>query len=94
MSERISRLDIRTTNQAKQAIEHAANIVGVTMSSFVLESAIERATQVIESNQRIRLNQEESEHFLALMDNPPEENESLRQLFEKHKNSVGGIYND
>ena len=91
MSGRMSRLDIRTTEQAKQAIEDAANIIGVTMSSFVLESAIERASLIIESNRKIRLNREESERFFDLIENPPKPGENLRRLFAKHGAKRGGL---
>ncbi len=85
MPARMSRLDIRTTQKAKQMIEDAANIAGVTMSSFVLESAVQRASQVIEESRRISLNRQESERFFDLIDNPPEPGENLKRLFAKHR---------
>ena len=85
MSVRMSRLDIRTTEQAKKTIEDAANIVGVTMSSFVLESAIDRASTIIKNSRQIQLNREESERFFDLIENPPEPGENLRRLFARHK---------
>jgi len=87
MPARMSRLDIRTTQKAKQMIEDAANIVGVTMSSFVLESAVQRASQVIEESRRICLNRQESERFFDLIENPPEPGENLKRLFAKHRDS-------
>lgn len=90
MSARMSRLDIRTTEQAKKTIEDAANIIGVTMSSFVLESAIERASEVIKSSRQIQLNRKESERFFDLIENPPEPGENLKRLFAKHGSSEEG----
>ncbi|MCP4475546.1 MAG: DUF1778 domain-containing protein [Gammaproteobacteria bacterium] len=86
MSVRASRLDIRTTKQTKGAIESAANFLGVTTSAFVVECAMERAAKVLEQAQSIHLNASESRHFLDLLENPPEPNENLKQLFKLHGN--------
>ena len=34
----------------------------------------------------IKLNTEEQQRFLLLLENPPEPNEKLKKLFEKHQN--------
>lgn len=84
MSARASRLDIRTTEQTKKAIENAAGLLGVTTSAFVLECAMERASRVLEQAQSISLNMAESRRFIDLLENPPKPNEKLKQLFKLH----------
>lgn len=85
MSARMSRLDIRTTKKAKEVIESAANAMGVTLSAFILECAMEKASEVLEKARRISLSREESERFFDLIENPPAANENLKRLFETHK---------
>lgn len=84
MSARASRLDIRTTKQTKETIENAANFLGVTTSAFVVECAMERAVKILEQAQYIHLNEAESKHFIDLLENPPEPNKNLKQLFKMH----------
>lgn len=87
MSARASRLDIRTTQQAKETIENAASALGITASAFILECAMQRATQILQQAQTIQLNASESRHFMDLLENPPEPNEKLKRLFQIHGNS-------
>jgi uncharacterized protein (DUF1778 family) len=86
MKERAARLDIRTTEAAKARIEDAANCLGVTTSSFILECAVEKATRVLQKSQSIHLNQEEAQRFLDFLENPPEPNIHLKKLFKKFDN--------
>ncbi len=86
MSARASRLDIRTTKQTKDAIENAANFLGITTSAFVVECAMERAAKILEQAQQIHLNEVESKRFVELLENPPDPNQNLKRLFKKHSN--------
>lgn len=86
MSMRDSRLDIRTTVQAKESIEAAASFLGITTSAFVLQCAMEKATKVLEQAQTIHLNAKEAHLFLACLENPPKPNDKLKKLFELHDN--------
>ncbi len=85
---RTARLDIRTTEEAKAAIENAAEYLGTTTSAFVLETVMEKATHILQLAQTIQLNAEEQRRFLSLLENPPEPNEKLKALFEKHRGKV------
>jgi len=80
-----ARLDIRTTEEAKAAIESAAQYLGTTTSAFVLKSAMEKATSILQQVQTIRLTEKEQSRFLAALENPPEPNENLKRLFKKHR---------
>jgi len=82
---RAARLDIRTTEEAKAAIDDAAKFLGTTTSAFILETAMEKAIQILQQAQSIQLNIEEQQRFLSALENPPEPNKNLKQLFEKHQ---------
>ena len=85
MSTRESRLDIRTTQKTKEAIENAATFLGVTTSAFVTECAMERAARVLEQAQSINLSSLESQRFIELLEKPPTPNENLKRLFQVHQ---------
>lgn len=85
MNTKNNRLDIRTTHSAKETLEQAANMVGTTLSAFMLDSAMSRARDIIAQNQTIHLNHKESERFVSFLQQPPKPNEKLKALFKKHK---------
>ena len=84
MTARQSRIDIRTTTDAKKLIETAASYMGLTASSFILETVVERASSILNRAQHITLNESQSKRFLELLDNPPEPHQNLKKLFQKH----------
>ncbi len=79
-----ARLDIRTTEAAKNTLENAAHYFGTTLSAFILECAMEKAVQILKQAQTIRLNNEEKNVFLAALDNSPRPNKKLKTLVKKH----------
>ena len=85
MESRAARLNIRTTEAARSAIEHAAHFLGITTSAFVLECAVIRASQILEQANTIFLNAKESKRFLDALDHPPKPNANLKCLFVKYK---------
>lgn len=50
-----ARLDLKTTEFAKEIIRKAATISGLDMTSFIVASAFEKAEEVIESSQRLKV---------------------------------------
>lgn len=52
-----ARLDLKTTEFAKEFIRKAAAISGLDMTSFILASAFEKAEAVMETYQRIELSE-------------------------------------
>ncbi len=81
---RDSRLDIRTTDEAKATLEQAARFLGTTTSAFVLASAMEKAVNILQHAQTITLTQEGHQRFMSALDNPPLPNKKLKELFNKY----------
>jgi len=54
------RIHLRASLEAKQTIEQAAALSGVSMSAFVLEHAYQAARKAILEQQQIKLCREES----------------------------------
>lgn len=74
------RLTIRITDHVHEKLQLAADIMGTTMNHFVVQSALEKAEKVIESESKIVLTRRESLRILELMENPPPMNEKLKKL--------------
>lgn len=77
------RINIRTTSQAKATIEKASAITGVSVSSFIVDSAYQKAVETIENSQRIVLSNEEWQNAVNLLENPPEPNDKMKALFKR-----------
>lgn len=84
MTNKLSRLDIRTTLAAKNTLEQAASFLGTNTSAFVLQSAMEKALTILQQEQTIELNQKEMHDFLTLIDKPAKPNKKLINLFKRN----------
>ena len=76
-----SRIDIRLMPQDKSAIETAASLKRVSVSTYILSAAIEAARMDIEKEETLVLADEGRDTLLSLLENPPEPNDALRGLF-------------
>ncbi|GAB4223497.1 MAG: hypothetical protein Tsb005_18760 [Gammaproteobacteria bacterium] len=79
-----ARVDIRTSAEAKATLESAARYLGTTTSAFVLDTAIERAIDILKNAQLIELTEAEYKKFIAALDNPPKPGKALKKLVKKH----------
>ena len=81
---RDARLDIRTTDAAKITLEQAAHFLGTTITAFVLESAMEKAMNVLQHAHTITLTQQGHQRFMDALEIPPAPNKALKALFDKY----------
>ena len=84
MTAKDARVDIKTTKAAKATLEQAAYALGTTLSAFMLDCAMPKAREIITQSNLIHLNRKESERFIAALQNTPQANDKLKQLFKKH----------
>ena len=71
------RIHLRLNESAKDKIERAAALRGTTVTEFVISTAITKADQVIEEQERIVLHDRDRDAFLDAVLNPPAPNKSL-----------------
>ncbi len=72
------RIDIRLTDEAKTVIEEAAILSNLSVSQFVLSSASERATEVIEQHRRITLCEDSWKLVMDAINNPGQPNDRMK----------------
>ena len=72
------RLSARVPANVRELIALAAQAVGATMNQFLVQSAVEKATEILERERVISLSSRDAQTVLDLMENPPEPNEALR----------------
>jgi uncharacterized protein (DUF1778 family) len=83
-SVRPQRIDLRTSNEIKTFIGLAAQRKKMSISAYLLESAMLRAREEIDSPDKVRLQNTDWVTFYSAIDNPPEPNAALRNLFAKY----------
>lgn len=69
-------------------IVEAAQSIGATLNQFIVQSALEKANAVLEEERIIKLSTASSEALFAIMENPPEPNEYLKQAMQRRKDRL------
>ncbi|WP_407487676.1 DUF1778 domain-containing protein [Acinetobacter baumannii] len=64
------RINIRSTVDAKNVIEQAANLLGLSVSSFMLQSSFERAKELLKSNYELKVNNADRDMLMNILENP------------------------
>jgi uncharacterized protein (DUF1778 family) len=75
-----TRINLRTSPEAKALIERAAALMGTSVSGFMLQNAYEAAQRIVADNDTLMLSQRDFEAFVAACENPPPPNPALREL--------------
>lgn len=80
VQEKTGRINIRVSERQRELIKEASLITGTSMSEFILVPAVERAANVLASEQVTRLNADVAERFLEWMDEPGEIKPAMKKL--------------
>lgn len=76
------RIDIRTTPTAKAILQQAAASVHKSVSEFLLDSGLSKATETLADQRLFVLNDEQWETFKKALDGPSEERPQLKKLLQ------------
>lgn len=74
------RISLRSTEDAKNVIQEAADLLGIPLSSFMLQVAFERAKDLIKNSQEIKLNSSDRDLVMNLLENPVTPNNAMKEL--------------
>jgi len=80
-----NRLVARASTEVHQVVNQAADLLGSTISQFLIDAAVEKATRVIEQSTKIALSQQQAELVFSLLDEPGLPNEKLLDAIEMYK---------
>lgn len=83
-----TRLVARTSTEIQEIIQRAADYSGTTLSQFLIESAMEKARNVIEQAETLHLSMSGADALFAALENPPKTNSKLLKAAKHHKDSV------
>lgn len=74
------RINLRTTPEAKHVIEQAAGLLGVSVSSFMVQQAYERAMSILGQHQTIVVGHADRDRILDALSHPQPANRALKEL--------------
>ena len=83
-----TRLVARTTTEVQEVIQRAADYSGATLSQFLIESAMEKARNVIERSEALHLSMTGADALYAALENPPNANSKLLKAAQYYKDAV------
>jgi uncharacterized protein (DUF1778 family) len=83
-----TRLVARTSAEIQEIIQRAADYSGATISQFLIESAMEKARNVIERTEALHLSMASANALLNALDNPPKPNAKLLKAAKGYKDMV------
>jgi len=88
MEEPRKRITARVSDNVRETLEQAAELLGATVNQFVVQTAYVEAQRVIERESVIRLSQEDARKVLALLDKSPKPNKRLKDAVRTFKGTV------
>ena len=88
MEEPRKRITARVSDNVRDTLEQAAELLGATVNQFVVQAAYVEAQRVIERESVIRLSQKDAQKVLALLDSPPKPNKRLKDAVKAFQGTV------
>ncbi|MBI2354769.1 MAG: DUF1778 domain-containing protein [Deltaproteobacteria bacterium] len=82
------RITARIPRANRLIIERAAAVYGATLNQFIVQTALDRAGEILEREEALRLSERDSQTFLAALENPPEPSEKLIEAMKAHNRLV------
>ena len=79
-SNETTRINLRTSAEAKALIERAAAYMGTTVSAFLLQNAYEAAKRVVAEHEVIMLTKRDFAMFAKALAKPPAPTAALKRL--------------
>ncbi len=82
------RVTARIPHANRLIIERAAAVYGATINQFIVQSALDRAGEILEREKLLRLTERDSKSFLDALENPPEPSAALMTALRSHDRLV------
>lgn len=82
------RITARLPRSTRSIIERAAAIYGASINQFIVQAAVERANEVLQSMETVKLSSRDAQVFMDALANPPEPNKKLLEAMCAHKRLI------
>lgn len=82
------RLEARVSVDQKQLFQHAADLLGWSLTDFTIKSLQEKARQVIQEYEIMQMSRNDQDAFVQAVFNPPKPNRALLEAASRHSKEV------
>lgn len=82
------RLEARLSHEKKSFLKHAADLLGRSLTDFVITSAYEAATRVVKEHEQIKLSMEDSHIFINTLQKAPAPSTALLAAVKRYKKDI------
>lgn len=79
------RIPARMPTEVYNRLVEAAQAMGATLNQFLVQSALEKANQVLQQEQTIKLSNDTAKALFDLLEHPPEPNQKLRAAMQRRE---------
>ncbi len=86
ISKRDERVDLRLAGDLKALLARAASYSGMSLSSFLISVASDRAKEVVAEHETMMLSAQDWEAFLIALDNADRPRPKLKAAVERYRN--------
>lgn len=82
------RITARVPHATRAIIERAAAVYGATLNQFIIQTALDRAGEILEREEVLCLSERDSRAFLSALETPPVPSCTLLEALKKHDKLV------
>ena len=79
------RIPARMPHEVYERIAAAAQAIGATLNQFLVQSALDKANDILERERVITLSTRAAKTFFGLIENPPDPNDCLKEAMHKRE---------
>ena len=87
-NQKTKRLEARISLDQKELFQHAADLLGCTLTDFAITSLQEKAKQVIQEQDIMQMSRADQDAFVQAVFEPPKPNASLIKAAHRHAKKV------
>jgi len=92
-SQNNQRVSARVTPKVYKTLSQAAELTGATLNQFIVQSAYEKAHEVIEKERFIRMTARSASAFFEVLAHPPKPTGKLKKAAKLYRASENAIKN-
>ena len=79
------RIPARMPREVYKRIAAAAQTIGATLNQFLVQSALDKANDILERERVITLSTRAADTFFSLIENPPDPNDRLKEAMHQRE---------
>jgi uncharacterized protein (DUF1778 family) len=80
-----TRVVARIPPAVKETLQKAADLSGATLNQFLIQSALNAANQILETERTIFLSERDAQTVFDLLENPPAPSQQLLIAVDRHR---------